>query len=115
MILPSRYVEISDSLGIRLDQINVGSREVAFPKGVALDALRQLEETSIAVLGGDVLRLSDGKLEYVYANWFCNRLEHEESLSYAERSRREAAAYVENFRAVGGFEPLFVFVLSEAT
>jgi hypothetical protein len=115
MMLPSGYVEISDSLGIRLDQINVGSREVAFPRDVALDALRQLDETSIAVLGGDVLRLSDGRLEYVYANWYCNRLEHEVSRSYAERSRREAASYVENFHGVGGFEPLFVFVLSETT
>lgn len=114
-MLPSRYVEISDSLGIRLDQINIGSREVAFPRDVALDALSQLDETSIAVLGGDVLRLLGGKLEYVYANWYCNRLEHEEPRVYAERSRREAASYVKNFRGVGEFEPLFVFVLSETT
>ena len=71
MMLTSRYVEISDSLGIRLDQINVGSREVAFPRDVALDALRLLNETSIAVLGGDVLRFVDGKLEYSYANGYC--------------------------------------------
>lgn len=113
MILPSRYVELRNSCGICLDQINVGSDEVAFPTGVALEALGLLKETSIAVLGGDVLRFVDDNLEYAYANSYCKILEEEESKSYAQRSRHEAVAYVEKFVGVGGFEPLFVFVLSQ--
>jgi hypothetical protein len=63
----------------------------------------------------DVNRFVDGKLEYAYANWYCKKLEQEDSKLFAERSRREAVSYVEKFVAVGGFEPLFVFVLSEST
>ena len=113
MNLPTRYLEICNSFGKRLNQINPGSTEVALPKMAALDALESLNGTSIAVLGGDVLRYFEQRLEYVYSNWYCNRLPGEVVLTYVERSRLEAASYVTTFRAVGNFEPLFVFVLSD--
>jgi hypothetical protein len=112
MTLPTRYLEIQKTSGVHLDQINVGSCEVAFTRDVALEALQSLNDTPVAVLGGDVLRISSGKLEYVYANWYCNKVEYEGSLSYAERSRCKAMSYVKDFLA-DGFEPLFVFVLSD--
>ncbi len=112
MILPPLYTQLINASGVHLDQINPGSNEVALPRKEALDALQLLTETSIAVLGGDVLQIAGGKLEYVYANWYCNQLEDEDFHSYAERSRCEAVSYIEKFHAIGGFEPLFVFVLS---
>jgi len=113
MTLPSKYLELARCSGVCLDQINPGSTEVAFTRELALNALSLLEGTSVAVLGGDVLRCSqDGKLEYVYANWWSEQDSSEDISTYAERSQREAMSYVANFQGSGEFEPLFVFVLS---
>jgi hypothetical protein len=114
MILPKRYVEICERKGVRLDQIAPGSSAVALPRSAALEALRTLDKSSIAVLGGDVLQLSQGKLKYVYANWYCNREGNETPINYVERSKREALSYVEKFKPFGDFEPLFVLVLSDS-
>lgn len=112
-MLPERYVELAKTHGVSLDEINPGSHEVAFKRSVTLDVLRSLNGTVIAVLGGDVFRRTNDHLEYAYANWYCNKVSSEDFASYAERSRREAIAYVENFKGAEGFEPLFVLVLSD--
>lgn len=113
MKLPPEYAHLVSTHGIPLSTVNTGSQEIAFPRVIAVQALNCLQGSPIAVAGGDVLKISGGRLEYVYANWYCNRKEGEPAQEYAGRSQRHASEYISKFVALGGYEPLFVLVLNE--
>ena len=113
MILPSNYVNFTSIKGIPLSTINPGSQEIALPRDATIEALRMLKDSPIAVIGGDVLKLSGGLLTYTYENWFCNKKEGELASQYACRCLQYSMEYVMNFDSKGAFDPLFVFVLTD--
>jgi Immunity protein 40 len=113
MTIPESFTQLALMQGVKLSAINPGSQEVALPRGLAIQALNCLVGTSVGVAGGDVLKISNGGLEYVYANWHCDQRGGETSQQYADRSVRQAIDYVKNFAPAGGYEPLFVLVLAE--
>ena len=111
-LLPPRCSDLIKERGIPLGQWNPGSEEFALDKESAIRALETLEGSNIAVLGGDVVRILQGRLKYVYAQWSSERRNGEDSKNFAMRSRREALDFVLTFRPMEAYEPLFVFVLS---
>ena len=50
----------------------------------------------MAILGGDVLSDSAGKLSYVYENWYCEQLPGETLLDFVRRSQTVAREFIEN-------------------
>lgn len=112
MQLPLQYSAFIKNYGLPLSQWNPGSSEVALNKEDSLKALDILEDSQIVISGGDVVRISLGKLDYVYANWSCSKEGNENQMEFAKRSRRVAREYVENFHPIEeGYVPLFVFVI----
>jgi hypothetical protein len=75
--------------------------------------LRALDNTDVAVLGGDVLLEEPaGRVVFTYDNWHCDRKGSLESMSqYAARSRSRAHQYIQSYR--GKAEPLFRLVMTD--
>lgn len=111
-LLPSSCSALIKKHGVPLRQWNPGSEEVALNKEGALELLEALRDSSIAVLGGDVVCIDQGRLRYVYAQWSCERNAGETSAEFAKRSQHMAYEYVLNFCPAENYEPLFVFVFS---
>src|SRR6266508_2570448 len=95
MTVPEDFSRILHSEGKPLAQINPGSQELALKPAAALKALGLLARTEVAILGGDVLSESSGKLEYTHENWYCERLLGETATAFAHRSRAVAHRFVD--------------------
>jgi hypothetical protein len=87
MLTPEIFVRFVSSKGRKLSEINPGSDEVALVPAKAIEALKLLEGSQVAVLGGDVLSDSSGKLAYNYENWYCEQLPGESPLDFVRRSQ----------------------------
>ncbi len=97
--------------GTPLDQFNPGSDEYALDRRVALEAIEALGRTNRVVRGGDVVRITEGRLQYT-DNWFVKRTPKKTDTSFATRSREYARRYVEEFGSPSDWAPLFVLVVS---
>lgn len=111
-LLPAQCADLFRERGIPLRQWNPGSEEVAFDREASLKVLEALGGSEIAVLGGDVVRLIQGRLKYVHQDWTCNRSAGESPRDYVNRSQLVACEYIRKFRPAEGYEPLFVLVLA---
>ena len=79
--------------------VDYQSEEKALSVEDALQAIELLKEEKIAIYGGDILTEADGELvyahdiwgkEYYYLNWYCDKLDDEESADYLQRSYDKA-------------------------
>jgi hypothetical protein len=96
MLIPETYRRIEKEKGRALNEIgNVAG--VAFTRQALLEALASLRGSQIAVLGGDVLEITDGKLRYNYDSWHANRASGEDLEDYLQRSLSEAEMYVQRY------------------
>jgi len=93
--LPSEILPPLRSKAIGLSHLHVA--EVAWFRNDVLEIIRQLNDTGIAILGGDVLRKCGDKFEHDYSNWHVDRQPSESAKAYAERSREETTKYVRGF------------------
>jgi hypothetical protein len=101
------------SEGKPLADINPGSKEQALKPAAALQGLELLAGSDVAILGGDVLSESSGKLEYIYENWFCERLPGESGPVFADRSRSVARQSIEKLISRGEKNLRIVLVYTE--
>jgi hypothetical protein len=92
-----------------LGEFNPGSFEYALDREAAVEAIQALEGTNRAVLGGDVVKITDGRLQYA-DNWFVERKPTESDSSFATRSQNYALRYVEEYRCSTDWKPRFVLV-----
>ena len=86
MTVPENFSLFLHSEGKPLAEINPGSW---------VQALEFLAGTEVAILGGDVLSESSGKLEYTRENWYCERLPEESTPAFANRSRLVARQFID--------------------
>jgi len=92
----SVYMNFIREKGRPLSEINPGSNEFALTEDDALFALNLLNNSRIAILGGDILtEKKDGELIYAYQlwgieyhclNWFCDKIHNESQENYVQRS-----------------------------
>jgi hypothetical protein len=90
---------ISDDLwaeAIVLTELGVDDR--AWPSHSALKVVTSLSEGGLAILGGDVLRLTDGeRVEFTYDSWYLNKeafwLWHDYVMRSAEHARNYILSY----------------------
>jgi len=100
LTLPS---EIPEEL--RADAVFVegpGFSEMAWPREEALAVIESLMGTLVAVSGGDVYRSEAWGFVPAYEYWLCDRIQGEDSVNYAQRSRATAKRFVESH---GGERP----------
>ena len=106
----AEHLEILNKEGHPLHEIGVN--EVALPRDAALRAIEALENTDLAVLGGDVYKVVAGKPDLSYDSWYCNSEASESASDYARRSRTVAEQYVRDFKEVGDKPVLFSLIVS---
>ncbi|MDY3548694.1 Imm40 family immunity protein [Riemerella anatipestifer] len=99
------YWELLQEKGFPMSNINPGSNEFALPIIETLESLKLLDKEKKAILGGDVLVENNGTLiyiyqllgdEYIYLNWYCDRLKNETYETYLKRSLSKARKEIEN-------------------
>ena len=88
---------------------SLGLEEVAWSKRDALVVLEEIDGLAVAVLGGDVYRISGEELVPTYDNWSCGRELDESAVEFADRSRRVAVGYIDSHSV--GEEAFFALVL----
>jgi len=84
-------------LGIGLPLIDIGVRNWALSPSQALAALEQFCAAEIAILGGDVYEMRDGRLHLTHDNWFCDRGPDEEQGAFVLRSVSQARGYITGY------------------
>jgi hypothetical protein len=95
MLVPEPYRRLEKEKGRSLTEIGVAG--VAFTREDILRALACLKGSQVAVLGGDVLEIVNGKPRYTYDSWYANRKPDEDLSDYLKRSIAEAEQYVRRF------------------
>ncbi len=93
--IPSEIPTQLQSRAIELSHLHVA--EVAWLRKDAMEIIRQLKGSKVAILGGDVLQKRSGRFEYEYSNWAVDRQSNESPEAYAARSLEETEHYVRNF------------------
>jgi hypothetical protein len=71
-----------------------GTNEVAWLRADAMTALACFADSTVATLGIDVLRRSNGRTEHTYDIWTCEPFDGELWRVFAERSRRLAEEFM---------------------
>jgi len=94
-------------------EINSGSNEMALKLSDAIKAVDLLLDSQVAVLGGDVLTDSSGKLSYTYENWYCKQLSGENPLGFCRRSQIVAREFIDKLIKRGDETLFVVLVYSE--
>ncbi len=80
-----------------IDLQSIGVKNMAWYHSDVLEVIANLDKSSCAILGGDVLSLQDGELKHNYDNWHSEQQDAETWQKYAKRSRDESKDYVNNY------------------
>ena len=75
-----------------------GIRNWALSKNQAIAAIEKLEHMGVAILGGDVLVLTEPRYDYSYDNWNCEQQLGESKTEFVRRSAEIARNYIENYK-----------------
>ena len=98
-----KYLNFIKSKGRSLAEINPGSDEFALKVEDAFRAIELLENSQKPILGGDILSEKFGTLvyayqlwgaEYIYLNWYIDKLENETQVQYSNRSYNSAKDFI---------------------
>lgn len=101
--------KIEEVLSVGLPLSGFGINNWGLTKEKALIAIQQLNELSIPILGGDVLKFENERWIHTYDNWYCNQNFGESKEEFAIRSNQVAFQYINNYRHKEG-DVLFVLV-----
>jgi len=89
----------------------LGVNEWALTTEQALTAIKIFRKKNIAVLGGDVYSVIDGKPESLYDNWYCEEKKVDESeKDFIVRSLSYAEKFILNYNNHNISEPFFTLV-----
>jgi hypothetical protein len=101
----SIYLDFLKEKGKPLSEINPGSDEIALTIDDALQALELLKDSKVTILGGDILSEEKNELvyayqlwgdEYIYLNWYCDRMKNESEEDYLSRCYTTANECIAN-------------------
>lgn len=91
--LPQDYIDILARHG--RDVRDAGVNGVALSRRAALSAVDALRRTGdIPILGGEVFRITNGKIELSYDNWDTKSSRGPNSVQYRQDSYPQAEAYI---------------------
>jgi hypothetical protein len=89
---------------------DIGVVNWGLTRSQALEALVQLKDQRIAILGGDVYESSSEVILPTCDNWYCDRIEGESKGSFVDRSFEKARAYIASYEPDSGRTVLFALV-----
>jgi Immunity protein 40 len=95
MLIPDEYLEVLQTKGRPLQEIGVN--EMALQRPAALEAIQALRGSQVAILGGDVLRLLNGRPMYGGDNWYSQRYSSEGLTDFIRRSLDVAEQYIRSY------------------
>src|SRR5438552_6080379 len=111
MLIPNSYRVLEQTKGRSLSEI--GSKGFALRRTDALQAIDLLRGSSSGILGGDVLKVTNGRLGYTYDNWSVKRIPNEDVRDFLARSITESAAYIRKYPDLEDGTILYSLVVSE--
>jgi hypothetical protein len=91
MKLPETFIEKALSLS------HLGVADLAWLRRDAIEMIKALDWSAIAILGGDVLKKENNVYKYNYDNWHCDIRQGEAWDAYAQRSRKETEEYLKKY------------------
>lgn len=92
--------KLSEKYLSRIKSINIeGVIGTVWDRELFLEFLQDAESNHYAILGGDLIKVTDGKMEYTYDNWSVKRdREPTESFErFVSRCKEEARLYIEAY------------------
>ena len=107
----TEYEQFLKDFGV--PRAGVEGGEVVLKKIHVLKALELLDNTEIAVLGGDVYILEDdGYFQSTYDNWYCNKGSDGQAL-FSKRSHKLAYEYISSYQEKSGLNIWYVLVIDK--
>ena len=79
----------------------LGRKEVAWSRGAVLEILPHLRSKSVAVLGGEVVRFTEGRIHQTSDNWHTEPVHGEAFADYAQRSIENTERYIMGYSEPG--------------
>lgn len=92
MSLPKEYLDLLTQHGRDLREIGVNG--AALPRSAALKAVQLLHQAGVPILGGDVVRITGGKITVSRDNWYCKGAGDPGTAEYLRESLSQAEAYI---------------------
>jgi len=89
---------------------DLGINNWALDRGQSLSALEELEQAGVAILGGDVYELIEGKLSSNGDSWYCECSDGEQKSQFAVRSIKRARQFILSYRPPNNGSPFFALV-----
>lgn len=89
----------------------LGVNGFAYSKTEALIIAEEYYHSNMAILGGDVYKLENGKIKLTYDSWYCDRNSTETISEYVNRSYQIARDYISRYQSNTNI--LFGFVIEE--
>ncbi|MDQ3919122.1 MAG: Imm40 family immunity protein [Acidobacteriota bacterium] len=111
MLIPEKYSEVLNTKGRSLQEIGVN--EIALQRPAALEAIQALRGSQMAILGGDVLRLLNGRPMYSGDNWYSEQYNSESLPDFIKRSLNVAEQYIRSYPDPEDGTVLYTLVISE--
>lgn len=96
-----------------VDLKKFGINGLAWSQTDAKSLISSIIDDDLGVLGGDVYKIDQNKLEPLYDNWSCEIEENESRKNYFYRSKIEALNYTENYSISPGEKIFFSIVFTE--
>lgn len=94
---PIWSTKIDSILSVGFSANHLGIKNWVLDRENAARAITQLENLKIAVLGGDVFEIEDGKIYQTYDSWYCDQKDDENEQNFTKRSILEAKEYILNY------------------
>lgn len=113
MLTPTTFTQFVAAHGRPMSEINPGSNEIALSPSDAIKGIDLLRGSKVAVLGGDVLAGTSGKIAYTYRNWYCEQRPNETPMEFCHRSQVVARDLIEKLLEHGEKHVFVVLVHSE--
>lgn len=86
--------EIVSILSVGRSLKDDGINNWGLTRNQALKAIDQLFNLKIPVLGGDLLKVINGRSNHTYDNWSCDQNDGESDADYLVRSKTEAMQFI---------------------
>ena len=90
-----------------------GLNDLAWNKVDAKKFIQAIMKDRIGILGGDVYKLKQDRLEPLYDNWSCEPQNTESEEEYYTRSKSESLNYIENYFVENGESVVFSITFTE--
>jgi len=87
-----------------------GSKEIAWPRPLAKQIAGRINESSLAILGGDIYEKNATSFKSAHENWCCEIRHGEKWADFVLRSYVETKAYLESYWLIEGHWIVFVVV-----